>query len=194
MRLCAGRIGQPLNFQSRSSDAGISPPTARAWVAILEASYLCHLLPPYFRNFSKRMAKSPKLYFMDVGLVAYLLGIKSTSDLQTHFARGPLFENLIVSEILKQKYEQEWNPQLYYWRESNGHEIDLLSETRDGFTLAEIKSASTLNHSFFRNLQFFQKHADSDLKLNSWLIYGGIESQERSFAHIRPWNHLEGIF
>ncbi len=134
------------------------------------------------------------LYFTDTGLVANLLGISSPQDLQTHFARGQLFENLIVTEILKQKYEQEWNPQLYYWKESNGHEIDLLSETKAGYTIAEIKSASTLNNSFFNNLQFFQKHSDIEMKLKTCLIYGGLESQERGFVTVRSWNNLEGIF
>ncbi|MBK7810828.1 MAG: ATP-binding protein [Saprospiraceae bacterium] len=194
VRLCAGRIGQPLNYQSLANDAGISPPTAKAWIGVLEASHICYLLPPYFRNYSKRLSKSPKLYFTDTGLVANLLGISSPQDIQTHFARGQLFENLIVTEILKQKYEQEWNPQLYYWKESNGHEIDLISETIGGYTIAEIKSASTLNNSFFNNLQFFQKHSDSDLKLKAWLIYGGMESQQRGFATVRSWNNLEGIF
>ncbi|MBK7233546.1 MAG: ATP-binding protein [Saprospiraceae bacterium] len=194
VRLCAGRIGQPLNYQSLANDAGISPPTAKAWIGVLEASHICYLLPPYFRNYSKRLSKSPKFYFTDTGLVANLLGISSPQDIQTHFARGQLFENLIVTEILKQKYEQEWNPQLYYWKESNGHEIDLISETIGGYTIAEIKSASTLNNSFFNNLQFFQKHSDSDLKLKAWLIYGGMESQQRGFATVRSWNNLEGIF
>lgn len=194
VRLCAGRISQPLNYQSLASDAGISPPTAKAWMGVLEASHICFLLPPYFRNYSKRLAKSPKLYFTDVGLAANLLGISSPRDLQTHFARGHLFENLIVSEIIKQGFEKEWNPQFYYWRESNGHEIDLLSETKAGYSIAEIKSASTINNSFFRNLQFFQKHTNADLQLRSWLIYGGSESQQRGFATVRPWNDLEGIF
>ena len=95
---------------------------------------------------------------------------------------------------MNQGFEKEWNPQFYYWRESNGHEIDLLSETKNGYTIAEIKSASTINNSFFRNLQFFQKHSNADLQLRSWLIYGGNESQQRGFATIRPWNDLEGIF
>jgi predicted AAA+ superfamily ATPase len=194
VRLCAGRIGQPLNVQSLSSDAGISPPTAKAWIGVLEASHICFLLPPYFHNYSKRLAKSPKLYFTDVGLAANLLGITSAQDLQTHFSRGHLFENLIVSEVIKQGYEKDWNPQLYYWKESNGHEIDVLSETKTGYTIAEIKSSSTLNNSFFRNIQFFQKHSDPEKQLQSWLIYGGNESQKRDNATVRPWYDLDGIF
>lgn len=193
VRLCAGRVGQPLNFQNLSNDAGISPPTAKAWMGVLEASHICFLLPPYFRNFSKRIAKTPKLYFGDTGLAAALLGITAPEDLQTHFARGQLFENMIVSELLKQGYEQEWNPELYFWRESNGHEIDLLTEKKGIFTIAEIKSAATINSSFFDNLYFFQKHVPTQAQVRSWLIYGGRETQERSAATVRPWNALEGI-
>lgn len=194
VRLCAGRVGQPLNYQTLSSDAGISPPTAKAWMGVLEASHICFLLPPYFRNFSKRIAKTPKLYFGDTGLAASLLGITAPEDLHTHFARGQLFENMIVSELLKQGYDQEWNPELYFWRESNGHEIDLLAEKKGTFSIAEIKSAATINSSFFDNLLFFQKHRPAETQVRSWLVYGGRESQERSAASVRPWNALEGIF
>lgn len=194
VRLCAGRIGQPLNYQTLSSDAGISPPTAKAWIGVLEASHICFLLPPYFRNFSKRIAKAPKLYFADTGLASSLLGISAPQDLETHFARGQLFENMIVSEFFKQGYEQEWNPELYFWRESNGHEIDLLAERNGSFTIAEIKSAATINTSFFDNLLFFQKHAPAATPVHSKLIYGGREAQIRSAAAVSPWNILEGIF
>lgn len=194
VRLCAGRIGQPLNYQTLSADAGVSPPTAKAWLGILEASHICFLLPSYFRNFSKRIAKSPKLYFTDTGLAAWLLGITAPEDLVVHFARRQLFENMIVAELLKQGYEQQWNPELYFWRESNGHEIDLLAEQKGVFTIAEIKSAATINSSFFNNLLYFQKNVTDNTPVQAWLIYGGSEPQIRNAAKVTPWNSLEGIF
>ncbi len=108
VRLCAGRIGQPLNYQSLAADSGISSVTAKAWVGILEASHIVFLLPPYFRNFSKRISKTPKLYFYDVGFAANLLGIAGPEDLTAHFARGNLFENMIVAEITKQQFQAGW--------------------------------------------------------------------------------------
>ncbi len=194
VRLCAGRIAQPLNYQTLASDAGISPVTAKAWLGVLEASHICFLLPPYFGNFAKRLSKSPKLYFYDAGLAANLLGVAAPDDLVAHFARGPLFENMVVAEAVKQRYERDWQPDLYYWRESNGHEIDLLAERNGIFTIAEIKSAATINASFFDNLLFFQKHAPSGSTVHPFLVYGGSESQLRSAAEVRGWQNLTGIF
>lgn len=194
VRLCAGRIGQPVNYQTLASDTGISPPTAKAWLGVLEASHICFLLPPYYRNFSKRISKTPKLYFYDAGLAANLLGINTPYDLTAHFARGPLFENLIIAELLKQGYERLWNPELFFWRESNGKEIDLLAERIGAFTIAEIKSAATINTSFFDNLLSFKNQAPPGSVREAYLIYSGNEAQDRSAASVRPWNALEGVF
>lgn len=193
VRLCAGRIGQPLNYQTLAADTGISPVTAKAWVSILEASHLVFLLPPYYRNFSKRISKTPKLYFNDVGFAAYLLGIGDGKDVTSHFARGQLFENLVVAEVLKQRMMAGWSPDLFFWLESNRHEIDLLIEKNGHITAAEIKSAATINTSFFDNLEFFKKQT-GDLPVQAFLIYGGSENQERSAASVRSWKDLEGIF
>lgn len=194
VRLCAGRIGQPLNYQSLASDTGISPVTAKAWIGILEASHLIFLLPPYYRNFAKRISKTPKLYFSDVGLAANLLRITGTEDLVTHFARGQLFENLIVAEVMKQQYQQKWTPEIYFWQESNHREIDLLAEDLTETVVAEIKSAATINSSFFGNLVFFEKHASETMKIKPFLIYAGAERQTRNAATICPWNDIEGVF
>ncbi len=194
VRLCAGRVGQPLNYQTLASDTGISPVTAKAWLRILEASHLVFLLPPYFRNFSKRISKTPKLYFSDVGFAASLLGITSPEGLTTHFARGNLFENLVIAEIMKQQFQTGWASELYFWHESNHHEIDLLAEKGNEITVAEIKSAATINSSFFDNLLFFQKQASPDFTVRSYLIYAGAEDQDRSAATVRGWRHLEGMF
>jgi hypothetical protein len=152
------------------------------------------LLPPYFQNFSKRISKTPKLYFYDVGFAANLMGITSPSDLNSHFARGNLFENLVVAEMVKQQYEQGWQADLYFWQESNGREIDLLAEKNGQLTIAEIKSSTTLNSSFFDNLAYFQKQLKEPGLVRPFLIYGGTERQERSAASVRGWNDLQGIF
>jgi uncharacterized protein len=194
VRLCAGRIGQPLNYQALASDTGISPVTAKAWIGLLEASHICFLLPPYFKNFSKRISKTPKLFFYDVGFAANLMGITAPSDLNSHFARGHLFENLIVAEMVKQQFQEGWQSELYYWQESNGREIDLLAEKNGQFTVAEIKSGTTINNSFFDNLAYFQKQLVDPSMVHPFLIYGGTERQERSAASVRGWYDLQGIF
>jgi len=194
VRLCAGRIGQPINYQTLASDSGVSPVTAKAWLGILETSHIAFLLPPYFRNFSKRISKTPKLYFYDVGFAAYLLGITASGDLTAHFARGQLFENLMIAEFVKRQFQSGWSSDLYFWQESNGREIDLLSEQNGVLTAVEIKSAATINSAFFDNLIYFQKQAGAEQPIRSYLIYSGKESQERSAANVRGWLDLDGIF
>ncbi|MFZ4632614.1 MAG: ATP-binding protein [Saprospiraceae bacterium] len=192
VRLCAGRIGQPLNYQTLASDVGVSPVTVKSWIGILETSHLVFLLPPYFHNFNKRIIKSPKLYFYDTGLAAWLLGVNNAADLTTHFARGSLFENLIVAELVKQTYHAGRRPQLYFWKDSNQREIDILAEQAGKLTIVEIKSGMTINTHFFDNLLAFQKTA-GDAVLQPWLIYGGDDNQQRSQATVRSWRRLEGI-
>jgi predicted AAA+ superfamily ATPase len=194
VRLCAGRIGQPINYQMLASDSGVSPVTAKAWLGILETSHIVFLLPPYFRNFSKRISKTPKLYFYDVGFAAYLLGITAPGDLTAHFARGQLFENLMIAEFVKRQFQSGWSSDLYFWQESNGKEIDLLSEQNGVLTAVEIKSAATTNSAFFDNLLYFQKQAGTEQPIRSFLIYSGKESQERSAANVRGWLNLDGVF
>ncbi|MEQ1747763.1 MAG: ATP-binding protein [Saprospiraceae bacterium] len=194
VRLCAGRICQPVNYQTLATDTGISPVTAKAWLGILQTSHILFLLPPYFRNFSKRISKTPKLYFYDAGFAANLLGIAAAGDIGMHFARGNLFENMIVAEITKQQYLSGWSSELYYWHESNGREIDLLKDQGRNILAAEIKSASTLNPSFFDNLAYFQKQVTEPIEVKNFLIYGGSENQERSAASVRGWQHIEDIF
>ncbi len=194
VRLCAGRIGQPLNYQNLAADTGISPVTAKEWMALLEASYIIFLLPPYFRNFSKRITKTPKLYFYDVGFAANLLGISSKDDVTLHFARGNLFENLIVAEIAKQQFQTGWSMDLFFWQAPNRREIDLLREQQQHITLAEIKSGTTINSSFFKNITYFKKQLPPSFKCTPYLIYGGTDSQQRTEANVVGWNTINGIF
>lgn len=188
VRLAAGRVGQPMNYQKLASDAGISSTTARDWLSILETSHLVFMLPPYYKNFSKRLVKSPKLYFYDVGLACYLLGIKQEEELITHHFRGNLFENMLVAELIKQGYNRNDLSELYFWQESNGHEIDILLEKSSGeILIGEIKSAGTINASFFDNLAWFQQQTDVSVS-EAYLWYAGNEPQIRNNATVVPWH------
>jgi hypothetical protein len=194
MRLCAGRIGQPVNYQSLASDAGISPSTAKAWLNILHTSHIVFLLPPYYRNFAKRIRKASKLYFYDTGLVCNLMNITDPADITVHFARGHLFENLIIAEITKQQFHSGGKSLLYYWQDSNHNEIDLLVEKHDGLVIAEIKSSLTINASFFDHLERFRTMVGGQFHLTSFVIYGGTENQERNNATVCGWNAIPTVF
>jgi len=126
IRLCAGRTGQLLNLSRLANDAGIAANTARAWLSVLEASYLVYLLPPHHRNFRKRLVKSPKLYFIDSGLAAWLQGIQDAGQLSIHAMRDALFENWVITELLKQRFNRALVSNLYFWRDNTGNEIDVL--------------------------------------------------------------------
>lgn len=155
MGLAAGRVGQVLNLHSLASDAGVSDPTAKQWMSVLSASYIVYLLPPWHGNVGKRLTKSPKLYFCDVGLASHLLGINHSSQLQNYPLRGNLFENLVVMEFVKNAFNQGERARLHFWRDSNGTEVDLLVENgvEPGTVgLVEIKSSQTFQSSHVSTL------------------------------------------
>ncbi|MEZ4828495.1 MAG: ATP-binding protein [Bacteroidia bacterium] len=189
VKLCAGRVGQVLNMSSLASDAGISPATAREWLSLLEGSYLIFFLQPYFRNFSKRLIKSPKLYFYDTGLVASLLGITEPSQLFLHYMKGNLFENMVISELYKAEYHAGRRPALYFWRDSNGNEIDCLSEKGQLLDLIEIKASQTINPGFFKGFTYFEKIAPEVIGKKQ-LIYTGDQDQPRTTATILGWRSI----
>ena len=149
MRLCAGRIGQLVNLSSLGSDAGVSHTTAREWLTVLEASYVIFQLPPFHANIRKRLVKSPKFYFYDVGLAGYLIGIQNADQVTTHPLRGALFENLVVSEALKHRFNRGRDFNLSFFRDSRGLECDLLYETGRGIHAIEIKSGATVASDYF---------------------------------------------
>lgn len=157
MKLLAGRVGQIINYQSLSNDVGVDGMTIKAWLSILEASYLIFRLPPYFENFGKRVIKTPKIYFTDTGLLCYLLGIERVEQVGRDPLIGNLFENLVVLEALKARYNRGLTPNLYFFRDNQGHEIDLLHKQGSEITGVEIKSASTWNASFKKALQYFHQ-------------------------------------
>jgi len=189
VRLCAGHIGQIFNQTSLSNDTNFSQPTIKSWLSVLETSFVAFLLPPYFRNFNKRLLKTPKLYFYDTGLACSLLGIRSASELENHPMRGPLFENFIVVECMKQFLNQGKRPNCYYWRDNTGHEIDLLIEHASRIFPMEIKSSQTLKTEFFKNLEFFQKISGTPPE-QSFLIYAGTENQNRLLGSARSWDNF----
>ena len=186
VRLCAGRTGQILNLSDLAADAGITHNTAKSWISVLEASFLIFLLPPHFRNFNKRLIKSPKLYFYDTGLCTRLLAVRNPEQLNTHPLRGALFECLIISEVIKSRRHAGISEPIYYWRDRSGNEIDLLIDRGQTLQPIEIKSGATLNRDFFKGLQKWLNLAGDTAK-DPTLIYGGTQSLVRSGIRVIPW-------
>ena len=171
IRLCAGRCGQLLNLESLGNELGVNAKTIRRWLNILQASYIIFLLPPYYRNFNKRITKTPKLYFFDAGLAAFLLNIENAVQLETHPLRGNLFENLVIGEFLKMRYNRGSRANMYFLRDQNGREVDLLLETGGKLLPIEIKSAKSINKSLFKGLNYFKKILpECD---QTYLVYAG---------------------
>lgn len=187
LRLAAGRSGQILNMDSLASDTGVSPVTVKRWLSLLTASYITFTLKPHSKNFNKRLIKTPKLYFYDTGLLCYLLNIRSVQDLELHSQRGAIFETYIVSELMKASYNAGIEPPLYYWRDSQGNEVDLLIDMGEKLFPIEIKSAQTIANSMFTGLNYWQKLSRCD---DGMLIYGGSESYVRNGIKVRSWNEI----
>ncbi len=191
VRLCAGRTGQLLNLSQLGSDAGVSQPTARQWLSMLENSYVVFLLQPYHANIGKRLTKSPKLYFYDVGLASYLIGIQDPRQLTTHPLRGPLFENLVVTEALKYRFNRGRRANLSFYRDSQGLECDLLYETGHGLGAIEIKSGATISSSYLKPLN--RVAALLPDIAGKAVVYGGDRSQIRTDADVVPLGGLTGV-
>ena len=189
LKLCAGRVAQLLNVASLASECGISVPTANAWLSILETSYTIFLLKPYYKNFNKRLIKSPKLYFCDTGLAASLLGLEEPRQMETHYLRGELFENMVINEFVKRAYMQGREPNLYFWRDSNNEEVDLLSEQGTTLECYEIKSAATMHNDHFSSLKTFAKQAQLDTN-RLHVVYGGEQNIQTSNGNYISWKNL----
>lgn len=193
LKLCAARIGNIINYAELARDCDISPNTAKAWLSLLENSYVIKLLQPYYKNFNKRVIKSPKLYFCDVGLACHLLSIRGAQDLFIHPLRGALFESFVVSELYKYYYNQIKTPHIYFWRDVAGHEIDCVLETAYNKVIPiEIKSGMTINSDFFKNLISWKEITDQK-DIPSFLVYAGDENQERSIATVISWSNVKSI-
>ncbi len=190
VRLCAGRNGQLLNLNALAGETGISHKTARSWLSVLESSYIIHLLPPYYRNFGKRLVKTPKLYFLDQGLACWLLGIRSSELLHLHPMRGAIFESFIISEFLKSRYNQGLPADLYFWRDNNGLETDIVFESGTKLQPVEIKSGQTITSDSIRAGQKAARFAGEEA-LQPWLIYGGDDSYERNGVTVMSWRDCD---
>ncbi|MDD4645562.1 MAG: DUF4143 domain-containing protein, partial [Bacteroidales bacterium] len=186
IRLCAGRTGQLLDLSSLANDTGISVNTAKGWLSVLEASYIIFLLQPYYKNLNQRVIKSPKLYFYDTGLSSWLLKITNPDQLQSHYLRGGLFENLIIADLLKQSAHRAQQDDLYFLRNSNGVEIDCLRESTVGLELIEIKSGQTFNQSFLSGLMKWSKTIQEPT-LRKSLVYAGEQETEQSGILVSNW-------
>ena len=187
MALCATRAGQILNMSNMANECGISTPTVKSWLSALENSYIIYLLQPYYKNFSKRIIKSPKLYFYDTGLLSNLLKINDISKINNQSIKGALFENMVISEYVKQinhKSMRHIDP--WFWRDSHGNEVDLLLEKSQHAEIVEIKSTGTVIPDLFKGLNYFSDLMKDD-NLEKTLVYGGSENQQRKAGRVVSW-------
>lgn len=177
LRLCAGRIGQLLNMSSLAVEAGVDVKTISSWIGVLEASFILFRLLPHHKNFNKRLVKMPKIYFYDTGLACSLLGISSIKVLDTHPLRGSLFENMVITEFLKENFSRGTSGNLFFWRDNTGNEIDLILDQDNKLIPVEIKSGQTITDEYFKNLRFWAKISGSE---SGYVVYGGQDLQKRS--------------
>jgi len=192
LKLLAGRSGQILNMNSLSDDCGISPNTIRSWVSLLEANYIIKRVSPYYKNLNKRLIKAPKIHFLDSGLLCYLLGITEPEQLVTHPLRGAIFESYIVSEVYKYYYHNGIPDSIYYFRDYQGHEVDLLIENSLSINLIEIKSSATFQENYLKGLKYFEKNYTGAITKS--LIYGGEEIYKYKDTDILNWKNVSGLF
>ncbi len=192
VRICAGRIGQVMNLEEVGGEIGVSSHTVKEWVSILEASFIIFRLQPYFENFGKRIIKSPKLFFTDVGFACYLLGIENETQVSRDPLRGHLFENLIVLELMKARCNQGKDPQLYYYRDSQKHEVDVIFKEGNFLIPIEIKSAQTFHPQLIRKVNLFQELVGQRAP-KGYLIYGGTEEQRVGTVELVHYRHAARI-
>lgn len=185
--LCAARTGQLLNISALATDAGISVPTVNAWLSVLQASYIIFLLQPYHQKFNKRLVKSTKLYFYDTGIACSLLNIDNINQLEQHYLRGALFENLIIADLYKQLYNQAKSTTLYFWRDSHGHEVDCIVPQPNELLAIEIKASMTLDPRFINSLLYWQELSGSQKLM---LIYGGEEDLMIKNCAVKSWKNF----
>lgn len=187
IKLCAGRIGTEFNASVFANDIGVSVHTIQNWLSKLEASFIIFRLQPFFRNNGKRLVKSPKLYFYDTGLVCYLLGIESENHLNTHPIRGNLFENMVVTSFLKNRYNAGKEPNVYFYRDNHQKEVDIIEENAGKLSAYEVKSAKDFHKEFLKGLEYFRKLFPSEIE-STMVIYDGdleLKSTENGLLNFR---------
>lgn len=188
LQLLAGRTGQLFNQSSLGAELGLDNKTINSWMGLLETSFIAFRLQPYYQNFNKRILKTPKVYFYDTGLLCYLLGIRTEQDLNLHFAKGQLFENLVLLELIKKTQNSNGHEKYFFWRDSSGNEVDILMERAQELVSIEVKSGKTIHSDFFKGLNRFQA-LKNDAK--NVLIYGGDELQKRTNCWVMGINNIE---
>lgn len=193
LRLCAGRAGQMVNLSTLGNDCGISHNTAKAWLSILESSFVIHLLQPYFENYNKRIVKSPKLYFCDTGLLCHLLGIGNARQIQQHYMKGQLMENLVFSELMKRSLNGLKFFDFYYWRDKTGNEVDFLVPSAGVKKLIEVKAGKTVNSDYFKGLDYFRKVYNGKDKIRGFLVYGGPQEYDHKQTKVMNWANAAEI-
>ena len=191
VELCAGRTAQLLNYSNLAGDCGISQPTAKAWLSVLEASFIAFRIPAFHAHTRKRLVKMPKLYFYDTGLVCWLLGIRQPEQLHSHPLRGPVFETWVVSEILKHRTNRGLTGGMWFYRDRNGAEVDLVIDQPDGLSLVEARSSTTATSSLFDGIRRVRRHfADAPPECDVSVAYGGDQFQQRAEGRLIPWSML----
>lgn len=191
LRLCANRIGSEFNATALANEVGVTSKTIQAWTSILQASYVVYLMPPYYENTRKRLIKSPKIYFCDTGLACALLGIEQPENLAFHPMRGHLFENLIVTEMLKRRLNEGKEPNIYFYRDSNQNEIDILQTAPEGLHAIEVKSAMTYSPSFEKVLLKANSLIKSNIARRTIVYTGQIESHNSGGIDITNFRHFD---
>lgn len=189
--MCASRIGTEFNAQSMSNELGVSIPTIQEWMNVLEASYIAFRLQPFYRNINKRLIKTPKIYFYDVGLVCFLLGIKTAQQVETHPLRGQIFENMVVCEFLKHQYNQGQDSNIYFYRDKGQHEVDLIQEDGINLSAYEIKLSTNIHTDFYKNLQYFRALFPNEIVVTQVVNTGENDNRDPLHGHINYLNLFE---
>lgn len=189
VRLCAGRVGQIFNAGNLSNEVGVSVPTIKSWLSIMQASYVVMLLQPFYENINKRLTKSPKLYFYDVGLATYLLGIEHPQQVSRDPLRGALFENMVLMELVKSRMNRGLDPNLFFYRDSHRNEVDIVFRSGSSLVPIEVKSAQTFHTDFLKGLTYFQKLLPNRVS-RGFLIYDGQPEQRLHSFEILNFRHM----
>lgn len=193
LQLLAGRVGQLLNLTSLSNDVGVSHNTIESWLSLLEASYIVYRLKPYYKNLGKRVIKSPKIYFHDTGLLCYLLNIDSEDMLKRHYAQGSIFENFVINEVYKHIYNNKLRSRLYFYRDSNANEVDVLVNSGSLTLGIEVKASQTFSMEFTKGLQNIKTYLDPAIKFSGNVIYKGKEEQTVNGISLRNFMNLDKV-
>ncbi|MFA6263874.1 MAG: ATP-binding protein [Candidatus Babeliales bacterium] len=190
LKLCAARVGNIVNFAELARDADISPHTAKEWISVLETSFIVKLLAPHHNNYSKRVIKSPKLYFYDSALICMLLGIKTAEELAFHPIKGAIFESFVVSEMFKYSYNHGEIPSVYFWRDTQGHEVDcIIEKSYENLIPIEIKTGMTVKNDFFKGLNDWKQIAEQP-DITSYVVYGGDDFSIFKGTQIYSWRNI----